>query len=409
MDVFDALKIFKKETKYSDCSNPWIHTWPYPWFLPNFSIVRPDTGYVPFHTTRYWLMFCSRYSRVSSRFSNMKYSYGRCNYPLIPSFEYHEEPVLSDEPYFIINSRHLRDHILKMLLSEDPHKWSRAHVGVEIKLTDMPFSLYTADSEFSFELWKLRGEVKLLQDFIKGCPMYPVDDTKQTSMEIAVFRPSYHTLADINAYASGPTDAPKNKNFFESHLIRKTKPYISGCVIYTDLYSCFELKQTQTVWEQARWERSLHPSVGASLPPYESITKRTSIRMDLYDVLKDEWKWLQVRFLQVEGVSHTVLGDFVSGFSKFARVWSKGVAAMNSILDNRPPQSAFDIICLVLMADRMRFVPGIDGFRFCSSDEYVNLCLHIIMLTSFTQISSRSQPVCGHGCRRGSSHVQHGH
>jgi hypothetical protein len=47
--------------------------------------------------------------------------------------------VLSNGPYFIINSRDLKDHILEMLLSEDLHKWSRAHVGVDIKLTDMPF------------------------------------------------------------------------------------------------------------------------------------------------------------------------------------------------------------------------------------------------------------------------------
>jgi hypothetical protein len=217
--------------------------------------------------------------------------------------------------------------------------------------------------------------------------MYPVDGTKQMSTAIAIFRPSYHTLVNISASSLRPTDTPKNKNFFESHLIHTTKPFTNGSVVYTDTDSFSELRQTQTVWEQARWERSLHPSVNASFPSDESLTKQKSIRRDLHDVLKAEWDWLQIRFAQVKGVEQRILADFVTALSKFARVWSKGVAAMNNILDNRPLRSTFDLICLVLMADRMRFVPGIDGFRFCSSDEYVNICLHVIILTNFTQIS----------------------
>jgi hypothetical protein len=91
--------------------------------------------------------------------------------------------------------------------------------------------------------------------------MYPVDGKNETLLGIAVFHPSYRTIADINARVPSPTTTSKNKTAFESFSIHKPESCIDGSVVYTDLDSSSQLKRTQTVLEQTRRKCSLLPSV----------------------------------------------------------------------------------------------------------------------------------------------------
>ncbi|KAI8943299.1 hypothetical protein NX059_001319 [Plenodomus lindquistii] len=64
------------------------------------------------------------------------------------------------------------------------------------------------------------------------------------------------------------------------------------------------------------------------------------------------------------------LSTFSSFFLNPSRVWNSAIAAINNILSNKQPQSLCQILGLVLLADRMRYIPELEEHYADSRDEF---------------------------------------
>jgi hypothetical protein len=96
--------------------------------------------------------------------------------------------------------------------------------------------------------------------------------------------------------------------------------------------------------------------------------------------------------------------------SKHLRIWSRAVQTVNDIFDNNVSQQGLnweEAVCLVMFADCIRFVPGLDLHHFCSSTEYNQPSLLRGIADKISQVTCGSFPLHRHGQARRSSHVLH--
>jgi hypothetical protein len=338
----------------------------------------------------------------------------------LPAFEYHERrPGVLCTEFFRINSPALKAVMAPIV----PMDWWNA---------DTPATVNRRDLETSFDLLKCASEnlpnyspvldeLVLLLQFVRGYYVYLRGTADPLRNAITIPKPRHNpgakrwpeTFARSDAYIDHLTD-PKSNPMSPASLTAEVQAVHgasdswstgNSCGYPDNLRDIFEDPQpmdlatiAQSVKEKhlqdtVGYHRNLldhirrddhHDSlhcfcgVGGKEDSIDDATselsrrlKRKLIQRDIRKALGQKSDHLATSLLNIDNYHHAAQAGLLYTFARDTfRIWRTGLKGIDHVLNNVSPESLWEVLGIILIADSMRSGSLSDEKHFCSTEEY---------------------------------------